>query len=93
MTILEALIILEAAVLECKKRDINTPEVNQALELLEPHVRPEWVIPQFRYHALEDSTDSYADAHAQQQVLRATFRCIRDSVPCSARSAHGQTGA
>jgi hypothetical protein len=30
----------EAAVLECKKRDINTPEVREALDLLEPHVRP-----------------------------------------------------
>jgi len=28
MTVLEALAILESAVLECKKRDINTPEVN-----------------------------------------------------------------
>jgi len=27
MTVLEALTILEAAVLECKKLDINTPEV------------------------------------------------------------------
>jgi hypothetical protein len=47
MTALEALAILEVAVLECKKRDINTPEVKSTLELLEPYVRPEWVIPQF----------------------------------------------
>ena len=32
MTALEALGILEAAVLECKKRDINTPEVKNALD-------------------------------------------------------------
>ena len=30
MTVLEALAILEAAVLECKQRDINTLEVRQA---------------------------------------------------------------
>ena len=36
MTVLEALAILEAAVLECKKRDINTPEVREVLDLLEP---------------------------------------------------------
>jgi hypothetical protein len=33
MTVLEALAILEAAVLECKKRDINTLEVQDALNL------------------------------------------------------------
>jgi hypothetical protein len=37
MTILQALAILEAALLECKKRDVNTPEVNHALDLLEPY--------------------------------------------------------
>lgn len=31
MTVLQALAILEAAVLESKKRDINTPEVREAL--------------------------------------------------------------
>jgi hypothetical protein len=49
MTVLEALAILEAAVLECKKRNINTPEVKDALDLLEPHIQPTWLIPQFRH--------------------------------------------
>ena len=40
MNILEALAILEAATLEGKKRDIDTPEVREALDLLEPYVRP-----------------------------------------------------
>ena len=40
MTVLEALAILEAAVLECKKRDINTPEVKDALDLLEQYIYP-----------------------------------------------------
>ena len=35
MTFLEALTILDAAILECKKRDIDTPEVKNALDLLE----------------------------------------------------------
>ncbi len=39
MTVLEALAILEAAVLECKKSDINTPEVREVLDLLEPHMQ------------------------------------------------------
>jgi hypothetical protein len=35
ITVLEALAILEAAVLECKKRDINTSEVKDALNFVE----------------------------------------------------------
>jgi hypothetical protein len=40
--ILEALKILEAAVLECKTREIDTPEVREALDVLAPYCRPEW---------------------------------------------------
>ena len=80
MTVLEALAILEAAVLECKKKDINTPEVKNALDLLEPYVRPKWIIPQFRHHAVEYNGDSYAAREGQQQVFRVTFPGIRNSV-------------
>ena len=80
MTVLEALAILEAAVLECKKREINTSEVRNALDLLEPYIRPAWLIPQFRYHALEDRSDNDVDLESQHQVLRATFPWIRDAV-------------
>ena len=37
MRILEALAILEAATLECKKREVDTPELRDALDFLEPH--------------------------------------------------------
>ena len=77
MTILEALAILEAAVLECKKRDINTPEVREALDLLEPHNRPEWLVPQFRYCLQRYIIYRW---EAQQRILRATFPGIRESV-------------
>ena len=56
MTILEALAILEAAVLECKQRNVDTPEVTEALDFLEPHIRPAWLIPQYR-HALDGDGD------------------------------------
>ena len=79
MTALEALAILEAAVLECKTRDINTPEVKEALDLLEPHIWPEWLIPQFRQH-LERDPNVDVDKDGQQQMLRATFPGIRESV-------------
>src|SRR5262249_23048830 len=80
MTALEALATLESAVLECKKKNVNTPEVKAALDLLEPYVWPKWLIPQFRHHALAECTDNYVDREGQQQVLRATFPRIRDCV-------------
>jgi hypothetical protein len=80
MTILEAIAILEAAVLECKKRDINTPEVAAGLNLLEPYIRPTWLIPQFRHHVVSEHTDSPGDREGTQQVLRVTFPGSRDSV-------------
>jgi hypothetical protein len=79
MTASEALAILESATVECTKRDINTPEVRDALDLLEPHIRPEWLIPQFRYH-LDCDPSVEVDKEGQQQVLRATFPGIRKSV-------------
>src|SRR5262252_7015470 len=79
MTVSEALAILESATLECQKRDINTPEVMEALNLLEPHIQPPWLIPQFRYHLDRDpSVEVYKEIH--QQALRATFPGIRESV-------------
>lgn len=48
MTVLKALAIREAAVLECKNRDVNTPELRAALDFLEPHIEPAWLIPQLR---------------------------------------------
>jgi hypothetical protein len=50
VTALEALKILEDAVLERKRRNVNTPEVRGALDFLEPHICPEWLIPQFPAH-------------------------------------------
>jgi hypothetical protein len=81
MTVLQALAILEAAVLESKKRDIDTPEARAALDLLEPYIRPAWLIPQFR-HNLELTPNGHVEVakEGQQQVLRATFPGIRDSV-------------
>jgi hypothetical protein len=68
MTCLEALAILEVATLECKKRDVHTPEVREALDLLQPHVRPQWLIPQYRSE-LDGHGDREYDREGQQQVL------------------------
>src|SRR5262245_52338184 len=78
MTVLEALAILEAAVLECKKREVDTPELRAALDFLEPHIQPAWLIPKFRLN-LGEQAHEYA-AREGQQVFRATFPRYRDSV-------------
>ena len=80
MTVLEALAILGAAVLECKKRNVDTPEMRQALDFLEPHIRPQWLIQQYRDHVLSHDRTTQVALEGQQQVLRATFPGIRDSV-------------
>ena len=80
MTALEALAILESAVLECKKRSVDTPEVHEALTLLEPHIQPEWLVQQFRHHALKARGEKLFEREGQQQVLRPSFEGIRDSV-------------
>jgi hypothetical protein len=77
MTVLDALAILEAATLECKQKDIYTPEVREALDFLQSHIRLEWLIPQFRYHA-QLNEENQVDKDAQQQALRAIFPVIRE---------------
>src|SRR5215470_12860779 len=79
MTVLEALAILEAATLECKKREVDTPELRAALDFLELHIQPAWLIPQFRYH-LDHDPSVEVNQEVQQPVLRATFPRIRDCV-------------
>ena len=44
------------------------------------HIRPEWLIPQFRHHALKARGDKVFEKEGQQQVLRPSFDGIRDSV-------------
>ena len=80
MNIFEALAILESVVLECRKRNVNTPEAaTEALDLLAAYVRPKLVVAQFRYHLQSEENDG-ADREGQQLVLRAIFAEIRNSV-------------
>ena len=80
MKILEALAILEAATLECKKREVDTPELRAALDFLESHIQPAWLIPQFRHNLDGEQEHDYPTREGQQQVFRVTFPDIRDSV-------------
>ena len=80
MTVLEALAVLEVATLQCQEKiEIDTPEVRDALDLLESYIRPEWLIPQFRYFLVHES-DVRGEKEAQHHVLCTTFPAIRDSV-------------
>jgi hypothetical protein len=79
VTILQALKILEDATLECKERSIDTPEVKEALDLLQVVVRPDWLVPQFRDRVAREDR-SPVSLEGQQQVLRATFPGIRRSI-------------
>src|SRR5262245_14888408 len=80
MTVLEALAIFESATLECKNREVDTADLRAALDLLEPHVQPAWLIPQFRHNLDGEQQHDYAAREGQQQVFRATFPGIRNSV-------------
>src|SRR5262245_48299745 len=80
MTVIEALAILEAAILECKKREVDTAELRAALDLLEPHIQPSWLIPQFRHNLDGEQEHEYCAREGQQQVFRVTFPGIRNSV-------------
>ena len=79
MTIIEAITILEIATVDCRNKDVNTPAVNQALNVVELYVSPEWVVPQFRYH-LRRLGNSAIDIADQQAVLSAMFSIINDCV-------------
>jgi hypothetical protein len=79
MNIFEALAILENAVLECKKRNANTPEATEALDLLAPYVRPKLVVAQFRHHIARECDNDH-EKEGQKQVLCTTFPWIRNSV-------------
>jgi hypothetical protein len=78
--VLEALKILEDAVLDCKNRDIDTPEVREALNLLEPFCAPKWQVEGFRNNLYPVAERSGADLEGQQQGLRGFFGGIYRSV-------------
>ena len=73
MTVLKALAILEAAVLKSKQRNVNTPEATEALDFLEPHIRPAWLVPQYR-HGLDGRGDQEFDREAQNRCSAQALR-------------------
>ena len=80
MRLLEALKILKDATLDSKKRDIDTPEVRQALALLDPICQPKWRAAGFR-NKLKPHGHEGHQLEGQQQNLRIYFggiyTCVR----------------
>jgi hypothetical protein len=77
--VLEALRILEVATVECKLRSIETPEVREALDLLDPYCRPTWYLDEFRSH-LAPCCEFGPSLEGQQQNLRVNFAGIYRNV-------------
>ncbi len=78
MRVLEALKILEEATLDCKIRDVDTPEVRAALGVLQLYCRPKWRVAGFRDHS--QPHDKGPEREGQQQVLRVYFAGIYENV-------------
>jgi hypothetical protein len=77
--VLEALKTLEEATLDSKLRDINTAEVREALDVLDPYCVPKWRVAGFR-DQLRPCGQHGADLEGQQQMLRVCFGGIHDNV-------------
>jgi hypothetical protein len=77
LTVFQALAILEAATLNCRATNINTPAIRAAFSILEPHIQPKWLIPQFGRHL---QTVAELEKEADERALRATFFQIRAAV-------------
>jgi len=60
--------------------EVDTPELRAALDFLEPHIQPAWLIPQFRHNLDGKQEHEYCAREGQQQVFRVTFPGIRNSV-------------
>ena len=96
MRILQALRILEDATMECKLRPIDTAEVREALDLLQPYCTP-WLVKAFRNHLKPSATDDVllvgATREGQQQQLRVAFHGIYANVRWLLKRRLGRLGA
>ncbi len=80
MRVLEALKILEDATLDSKKRDIDIPEVREALDVLDSYCDPKWRVAGFRSSLQPHKRDIGIELEGQQQALRVYFSGIHSNV-------------
>lgn len=70
MRLLEALKILEDATRDCKRRNIDKPEVREALDTIDPYCLPRSLVKEFREHLHPDPGQLGPDIEGQQNALR-----------------------
>jgi hypothetical protein len=90
--VLEALKILEDAVLECKRRPIDNPELHAALDAVEPYVSPPWSVQNFRLNVTSSGGDLWSH-EGQQQNLRVNFGGIYRAIRALLQAQIGKLGA
>ena len=92
MRVLEALKTLEEAVLDCKLRSIDTPELHAALDAVEPYVSPAWSVQNFRLNVTSSGGDLWSH-EGQQQNLRVNFGGIYRAIRTLLEASIGKLGA
>ena len=92
MRVLEALKTLEDAVLDCKLRSIDTPEIHAALDAVEPYVSPVWSVQNFRLNETSSGGDLWSH-EGQQQNLRVNFGGIYRAIRTLLYGQIGKLGA
>ena len=88
MRILEALKLLEAATIERKTRDIDTPEIREALEVLAPYCRPESRIRETKKYrdTSHDSSESPASVGSYRGMVAAAAAWFHHYMPKGAEN-------
>jgi hypothetical protein len=74
-----AMAVLQSALDRCRVDDIKTPEVYDALALLERHAAEKWPFNQFR-SALDSQRSTPLEKEALWQILNASLNGIRRTV-------------
>lgn len=79
MRLLRALQTLETATLECRQRSIDTAEVRGALDAVEPYIKFNWYVRNFRLYVCRGSKELSRQQELQQR-LTLNFRGIHSSI-------------
>ena len=78
--VIAALKVLQDAVVYCKTRDIDTPEILEALDILGAHCSAKREIKEFRNNLRPVKVKNRRDVDGQQRRLRVHFSGIYTSV-------------
>jgi hypothetical protein len=91
MRLLRALKTLETATLECTQRSIDTAEVRGALDAVEPYIKFNWYVRNFRLYVCRGSKELSRQLELQQR-LALNFRGIHSSIRALLHNKIGKLG-